>query len=123
MQFVGIWVSILAQTRRRGADSGSFFGADMSLNGKAPICLLTFITFDGGFRFQPSKGHFPLKFYAPSYCIIKNRKKDGFQKFLFEDGVQNFFFWNRRDRKKIFFQDGVKIFFQRWSPKKFFFFF
>ena len=37
--------------------------------------LLSVITFDGELGFQPSKGHFHLKFYAPSYHRIKNEKK------------------------------------------------
>ena len=84
--------------------------------------LLPDITFDGELRFQPSKGHFHLKFYAPSYCIIKMEKRWIPKKYFFKDGVQIFFFWNRRDRKKIFFQDGVKKFSKMESKKIFFFF-
>ena len=74
--------------------------------------LLTFITFDGELRFQPSKGHFHLKFYAPSYLTIKIRKKDG---------VQNFFSGIDEIGTKFFFKMESKIF-QRWSPEIFFFF-
>ena len=70
--------------------------------------LVTDITFDGELRFQPSKGHFYLKFNAPSYPIIKFRKKDGFQKIFFEFSI-------RRDMT-----ENTKFFFQRWSPNFFF---
>jgi hypothetical protein len=81
--------------------------------------LLTVITFDTDLGFQPSKGHFDLKFYAPSYHRIKNEKK--MESKIFKDGDQNFFLksqideiWRKffsRWRPKFFFKDGVQNFF------------
>ena len=53
--------------------------------------LQTFITFDADLGFQPSTGHFHLKFYTPSYYRIKNEKRWIFSKLFFQDGDQIFF--------------------------------